>query len=149
MKIALLFLTLCLAVVALITVTLKADVDEKLHPTNNDATFASKDDLITLMFPMVGQVIQSPLNMAGKARGMWYFEASFPIELFDGNGELIGSAVAQATSNWMTTDYVPFTANLFFETPETDTGILVLRKDNPSGDPANDNALSIHVRFRE
>ena len=149
MKTALLFLVCCLAVVVAMTVTLKLNVDKKSHPTSAETDYATKDDLILLTSPLAGAVVESPLHLAGKARGTWYFEGSFPIELLDGNGVSIGTAVAQATSDWMTTDYVPFTANLIFETPETDTGILLLKKDNPSGDPANDNILSLHVRFRD
>lgn len=93
-------------------------------------------------------VTTSPLVVKGRARGNWYFEASFPIRLLDGNGKEIAVGIAQAQGEWMTTEYVRFEATLVFEAPETDTGTLVLEKDNPSGLPENADEFRIPVRFR-
>ena len=106
-----------------------------------------KEDLITLSAPTSGQTIQSPLTIEGSARGTWYFEASFPVELQDANGNLIASTAAQAQGDWMTENFVPFKATLDFTVPSTETGFLVLKKDNPSGLPANDNELKVPVKF--
>lgn len=108
---------------------------------------ASKDDLITVDAPLPNASVRSPLTISGKARGGWYFEASFPVKIYDGNGTLLGSTPAQAIGDWMTSEYVPFTATLTFTLPTTPTGTLVLEKDNPSGLPEHANELSIPVRF--
>jgi len=79
--------------------------------------------------------------------GNWYFEASFPVMIFDANGEKLGVVPAQAKGDWMTTEFVPFEATLTFDKPTTATGTLVLLKDNPSGLPENDNSISIPVSF--
>ena len=42
-------------------------------------------DFIRLDKPYANQVIFSPLIIEGKARGTWYFEADFPIRLYDAN----------------------------------------------------------------
>lgn len=48
----------------------------------------------------------------------------------------------------MTNNYVPFTAKLTFEAPEGGgAGTLILRKDNPSGLPENDDEIEIPVTF--
>jgi hypothetical protein len=47
----------------------------------------------------------------------------------------------------MTSDFVPFKAELKFSKPTTQTGTLILRKDNPSGLPQNDESVSIPVQF--
>lgn len=93
------------------------------------------------------QLITSPLQIVGQARGNWYFEASFPIRLEDANGTVLGRTTGQAQSNWMTTSFVPFSATLTFTTPTTTTGWLYLQKDNPSGLPANDAEIQIPVTF--
>jgi hypothetical protein len=93
------------------------------------------------------QQVTSPLQILGRARGNWYFEASFPIRLEDANGTVLGRTIGQAQSDWMTTNFVPFSATLTFTTPTTTTGWLFLQKDNPSGLPANDAEIQIPVTF--
>jgi len=48
----------------------------------------------------------------------------------------------------MTEDFVRFSGELIFETPGvSNRGALILRKDNPSGMPENDDALEIPITF--
>lgn len=107
-----------------------------------------KQDLIRLTSPQPNAVITSPLTLQGEARGTWYFEASFPVQVLDSNGKILGRVPAQAQSDWMRQDFVPFKATLEFETPTTATGTLVLKKDNPSGMPDKDDSLIIPIRFK-
>jgi hypothetical protein len=97
--------------------------------------------------PLPDEVVSSPLSVSGQAPGPWYFEASFPLRVEDANGLLLGQGVAQATAPWMTTDDVPFVGTVSFSRPVTDTGRLVLVRDNPSGLPENDATVSIPLRF--
>ncbi len=102
---------------------------------------------IFLSSPLPNTTVTSPLIVEGEARGTWYFEASFPVRLFDGNGNEIAVAPAQAQGDWMTEDFVPYSVQLTFTQPSTSTGTLVLQKDNPSGLPENDESLIIPVLF--
>lgn len=106
-------------------------------------------DLIRLETPLPKDKISSPLVIKGEARGMWYFEADFPIILVNWDGLIIAEGIAQAQDNWMTEDYVTFEATLEFEadTSVSDRGGLILLKDNPSDLPAHDDALEIVVYF--
>lgn len=106
----------------------------------------SHQDLIKLTSPKAGDTISSPLEITGEARGKWYFEASFPVELRDKDGNVLVSAAAQAQGDWMTDNFVPFKATLTFSTTASD-GTLVLKKDNPSGLPQNEDQISIPVKF--
>ncbi|MDO8601163.1 MAG: GerMN domain-containing protein [bacterium] len=106
-----------------------------------------KNDLIRVASPKPNALVSSPLEVTGQARGNWFFEASFPVFIYDSNGKELGVVPAQAQSDWMTTDFIPFRAILEFEIPKTKEGVLVLKKDNPSGLPANDDELRIPVRF--
>jgi hypothetical protein len=106
-----------------------------------------KQNLIQITSPRPNDLIRSPLLLEGEARGTWYFEASFPIKIFDANGKQLGSVAAQAEGDWMTTEFVPFKATLQFETPTTQKGTLVLEKDNPSGLPQNADQLTIPIYF--
>jgi len=106
-----------------------------------------KINLIQITKPRPNETIQSPLEIKGEARGYWFFEASFPVRLVEENGRELGRGIAQALSDWMTEDFVPFETVLEFEVPETDKGVLILEKDNPSGLPENADELRIPVRF--
>jgi hypothetical protein len=108
----------------------------------------SQESRIRVTAPLANTVISSPLPVSGDARGTWYFEASFPIELRDSAGNTIATHYATAQGEWMTEEFVPFTSSLSFTAPATDTGVLVLKRDNPSGLPENDAEVRIPIRFR-
>lgn len=109
---------------------------------------ATPDDMIVIDEPKNGAQISSPLKVTGKARGNWYFEASFPVILTDWDGKIIAQVPAQAKGDWMTTDWVPFEATLTFTDPGAVVSSrcsLILKKDNPSGLPANDDYRELTV----
>lgn len=108
-----------------------------------------KQDLIRVFTPRSGVSVKSPLTINGEARGYWFFEASFPIHLFDASGNKIATAIATAQGEWMTQDFVPFEAILPFDPVSTDRGMLVFEKDNPSGLPENADELRIPIEFSE
>lgn len=110
----------------------------------------SKLDLIQVNYPKSGDIVKSPLHIFGKARGNWFFEASFPVILKDINGKIISTGIAKAEGDWMTTDFVDFTAEIEYTLPTStivSIGELILKKDNPSGLPENDDSISIPIRF--
>ena len=119
---------------------------EPVLPQNGNEEIEQNSD-INVSLPQPNSVVSSPLTVTGEARGTWYFEASFPVKLYDANNSLLAQAPAQALSDWMTTDFVSFSVTLTFPTPSTQTGTLVLEKDNPSGLPQNDDSFSIPVSF--
>lgn len=129
-------------------------VSDDILPSVTATPDKSHADLILVTEPVSGQKVSSPLEITGKARGYWFFEASFPVRILDANGVELGVVPAQAQPdpatgeiNWMTEDFVPFKAVLEFRNSSTETGTLVLEKDNPSGLPENDDQISIPVRF--
>jgi len=107
-----------------------------------------KLNLIQTSNPRPGQTIESPLTIDGEARGFWYFEASFPARLLDGNGKELAVAPITAQGEWMTEEFVPFKGTLAFPTPTTKHGTLVLQKDNPSGLPEHADELRIPIVFK-
>lgn len=104
---------------------------------------------IVIESPEKDSEISSPLIVTGLAKGNWFFEASFPMILTDWDGKIIAQSHVTAQSDWMTTDYVRFSGALTFTKPVYNShGFLILRKDNPSGLPQNDDSLEIPVLFR-
>jgi len=114
------------------------------------AHIESKAEFIRVDTPEPYELVESPVTISGEARGYWFFEASFPVVLVDWDGEIIAEGIATAGGDWMTEEFVPFTATLSFEVPELGVdGTLIFKKDNPSGLPENDDALEIPVQYAE
>lgn len=52
--------------------------------------------------------------------------------MLDENGKVLGIGIATAMSDWMTTNFVQFRAEIKFDNPEIEKGNLIFQKDNPS-----------------
>lgn len=109
--------------------------------------FTGKPDLIFASNIQAGDKIQNPVLVRGEARGYWFFEASFPVEVRDGSGNVLGRGIATAEGEWMTEEFVPFFATIEFSPGGNTEGFLAFVKDNPSGLPEHDDELLIPVRF--
>lgn len=112
----------------------------------------ANSDLIKVELPFPGAVVGKEFSVIGEARGTWFFEASFPIEVTDNTGKILSTGIAQAQPdpktgeiNWMTEDFVPFKADI--KAPESFIGpaVLILKKDNPSGLPEHDASISFPI----
>lgn len=102
---------------------------------------------IEVVSPDSGETVTSPFVVEGRVPGSWSFEASFPIELFDENGNSLAIIPAQLQADWMTEELVEFIATIEvagYRGPAT----LVLRKDNPSGLTENDDFVEIPIVLR-
>jgi hypothetical protein len=107
-----------------------------------------KSDNIVVLSPSAGSIVDSPLQISGRARGTWFFEASFPISIVDWDGRIVGEGYATALDDWMTTSFVPFEATIEFEDPTySDRGNIIFKKDNPSGLPEFDDAYEMPIIF--
>ena len=102
-------------------------------------------DLIQVELPFPGAVTGKDFGVIGKARGYWFFEGSFPIEVRERSGEVLATSIATADGEWMTEDFVKFASEI--KIPESYIGpaTLILKKDNPSGLPAHDASISFPI----
>ena len=112
-------------------------------------TKEAQPPMITINTPLPNTKATSPLEITGRARGNWYFEASFPIKLIDENGNIMAASHAQAQGDWMTENFVPFTSTLTWSSTSTTatSGMLIFMHDNPSGLPENDTEVRVPVTF--
>ena len=118
-------------------------VDTPLSPLQKPVS-----ELIKVQSPIAGETIQSPFKVTGDAVGFWYFEADFPVRLYDENDSLLATAIATAQGEWMTENFVPFEAELVFKVPAgSKTGKLVFERSNPSDMREHDRSLTIPVKF--
>lgn len=97
--------------------------------------------------PVQNTIVTSPIAVLGEVPGNWSSEATFPVTLKDSSGKVIAQASAQVLGEWMTDQLVPFSAKLTFTDHQAQIGTLTLHKDNPSGNSANDDSVSIPIRF--
>ena len=105
-----------------------------------------KTDLIYLNFPGPNQTLtSSSVTISGEARGYWFFEASFPVEIVDTDNNVLGRGIAEATTDWMTEEFVPFNAVIKISKDYNGPASIILHKDNPSGLPENDDRLIVPV----
>lgn len=113
-----------------------------------DTTINLKKDIIVLKKPTFNEIIENPVLIEGSARGFWFFEAEFPVKIFDEAGNLLGWTSARAKGDWMTEEFVDFEAILEFKEPSTTKGTIVLEKNNPSGLEEYDDSLIIPINFK-
>jgi hypothetical protein len=105
------------------------------------------DSLRNIKVDSSGGKLSDPLKITGEAR-LWYFEAVFPIELRDSAGRMLGLGPAQAQSDWMTEEWVPFEVQFTFpEQPAGSRGTIIMMNDNPSGLEENSDSFEIPVTF--
>jgi hypothetical protein len=141
--------TLCIIIAAVLVVAIpaKAPVVEQPKP-------AQLDDLIIVDSPLPDTTLScdSDVIITGKARGTWYFEASFPIQISNAGGTIIGEGHAEALTDWMTNDFVAFKSTIpvhsCIDGHVPYDAFVDLHNDNPSGDPAKGKSLSIPVLFK-
>ncbi|MCX6789602.1 MAG: GerMN domain-containing protein [Candidatus Gribaldobacteria bacterium] len=131
----------------LFSVPKESPISQPLNHMQVSTTIKGNADVIKITKPLANEMVSSPLDIQGEARGTWYFEASFPVKILDLKGNEIATGIAQAKSDWMTESYVPFEVKLDFLVVADTDAVLVLKKDNPSGLPANDDQLEIPIRL--
>ena len=113
-----------------------------ITPAPAPAAFTSEN--VNVFSPLPDAVVPRAFTVSGEARGTWFFEASFPIKVQDPNNDQVGLGIAQAQADWMTENFVPFTATVTVG-GYSGPAILVLLKDNPSGLPENDNSVEFPI----
>ncbi|MEX0933373.1 MAG: Gmad2 immunoglobulin-like domain-containing protein, partial [Candidatus Paceibacterota bacterium] len=110
-----------------------------------------KSDLIRLDNPRPGDTLfhNQSYALSGEARGHWFFEASFPFQILSNEGDELFAHYATAQGEWMTENFVPFTTEFTLDTEYVGPATLVLKRDNPSGLPENDDELIVPVVISE
>lgn len=120
---------------------------------NPAPVLAQKDDMIVVSSPAIDSTIStSPVVIKGRARGNWFFEASAPVTVVNWDGLIIGEGYISVDEgyDWMTTEYVPFTGTISYDASQIGVykhGWIIMKKDNPSGEPQFDNSLEFKIFF--
>jgi hypothetical protein len=95
------------------------------------------------------ETISGVYKLTGKAQG-YMFEGSFPIDIITPTNEKVWQGIGEMNGqgNWMTTEPVPFHANI--NTTKLPNGLytLVLKQDDPSGENKNLKQLSVSFMIK-
>lgn len=116
--------------------------------SNPDGDPRPLDDLIRVTTPMANDAVSSPLRIMGEARGTWFFEGDFPIALYTDSGEIFAEGFGHSSEEWMTEDFIPFTAELTFTAPAGTQAKLELMLNNPADDEGFDRSVIIPVTLK-
>ena len=100
---------------------------------------------VSVTTPQANTTVGATFVVKGKAPGNWFFEASFPIQVRDKDGNVIGRTHGSAQGDWMATELVAFSATVNIEGGYKGPATLILMRDNPSGLPENDDAVEIAI----
>lgn len=117
-----------------------------VNPATSDFIYVNASgDTIRVDEPVPNAVVGKTFSVAGSARGVWYFEASFPVEVTAPDGTVLAQLPATANGDWMTNDFVPYIVSLKITNGYTGPATVTLKKDNPSGEPERDASVSFSV----
>lgn len=105
----------------------------------------ASSDLVQVDLPYPEAVTGKEFSIIGKARGYWYFEASFPAIVMDKNGKVLWQGPVQAQGDWMTEDFVPFKVDVKVPQDYMGKATIILKNDNPSGLPENEKSVSFPI----
>ncbi|MEI6378688.1 MAG: Gmad2 immunoglobulin-like domain-containing protein [Candidatus Falkowbacteria bacterium] len=127
--------------------TPKPTADCGVNLQNQRPAAPAQDGELIIYEPVPNSIVSSTIHIRGQAKGKWYFEGSFPISIVNEAGQTLAQGQAKAQADWMQEGWVPFVSDLSLAKPETGRGFIILKKDNPSGLPANDAEIRLPIRF--
>lgn len=109
---------------------------------NGAEPFVSENVIVT--DPLPNAKVSQTFTVRGQARGNWFFEASFPLQVRDPGNNNVGGGIAMTSDNWMTTEFVSFEGKVMVEN-YSGPARLVLMKDNPSGLPEFEDSVEFDI----
>jgi hypothetical protein len=143
-----LFIVIVVLTCAIIFIPNKTTVPQTTNTGKVATSTEPQNARVVVTSPMPGAIVAKTFSVTGSAPGPWFFEAVFPIQVRDKDGNVIGSGQAQAQGEWMTEADVPFTASMKIESTYAGRASLILSKDNPSGLPQNDDSVTVPIQIQ-
>jgi len=96
-----------------------------------------------------GDKVSGLLNLSGSVKGGYFFEGNIKIFLLDSKQNILKSGFGTATTDWMTTDPVSFTASID-STGLNEAGFILIQNDDPSdGEGGVAKKILIPVMFNK
>lgn len=92
-------------------------------------------------------VLQNGFTVNGDARYSWFYQNVALGTVTDENGLEIGAFQIKASVKAAASAFVPFSGQILFSQPKTQTGYVIFDKANPSGDPKKRSKLYVPIVF--
>lgn len=106
--------------------------------------FKTTGDLLDFSIPK-NSVIAGEIEASGILKGDYFFEANARGMLLDANKNVLKTFPIMATSDWQTTDGVPFTMTIDATGVTPGPGFIRIQNDNPTGDVSKDKFIDVPV----
>lgn len=116
-----------------------------LWPAQSPAAPEEEID-IKVITPQPDALVISPIRVSGRARGVWFFEGTFPVVLLDNEGRVMATTQAKSQGEWMTEEFVDFVATVSYRKATTSQGTLLLRQAAARGG-GSQKTHKVPVRF--
>jgi uncharacterized membrane protein YgcG len=150
-------LTLILAIVSLIVFVIiiallgrarTAGNQYAVSPDYEVAPIVDNNSII-ITTPKNGDQISVPIEIAGQAKGYWFNQGLFPVQIYDTERNLVATTYAIAMGDWTQPEaFVPFKAQIdsYDNAPQKKAGHIVFKKGNLVSGLA-DNEVLVVVEF--
>lgn len=115
------------------------------EPVDEEPVNQPLSSRVIVSSPQPNTTVGRTFQVAGRAPGNWFFEADFPLQVRDKDGNVIARTFASAQGEWMTTELVGFTSTIHIDTVYTGEATLILLRNNPSGLPEHDDAVEVPI----
>lgn len=99
-------------------------------------------DYINIVSPPPFGEVSETLIITGEARGVYFFEGDFPVEIITEDGNKIDH-YATAQGEWMTEDFVPFRFEYDISDLAPQEILVKFHRNNPSDDRSLDMVLEL------
>lgn len=99
-------------------------------------------DYIKVTSPQPFAKVSETLIVKGEARGTFFFEGDFPVEVIAEDGTTI-QHYAMTDGDWMSEEFVPFTAEIDISSIAPQDVVLKLHRNNPSDYRENDMVMEL------
>lgn len=117
---------------------------EKLPEDNSLKT--EKGIPLELIYPQPNTEVGCEFELSGKISNQWFFEGSFPVSIVV-DGKTVLETQALTEEEWTKEGDISFYSKIKCDSGCVGSGNIVLKKDNPSDLPENDDSFSIPVTF--
>ena len=121
-----------------------------LWPKTNKPNPQPIIESISVTSPKANEEVSSPLKITGVVNGNGWagFEGQVgTVKLLDASGKELATGVLTATTEW-TTLPTNFETTLSFQSPTAQSGTLVFKNENPSGDPSRDKTFTLPIKVK-
>lgn len=111
---------------------------EKNQNQSSSEILGNKQDLVSFSIEP-GKKVGGSMEVMGVVKGGYFFEANILVNILDINKNILKNGYGTATTDWMTTDPVSFTASIDFTGLNQGPAFIEIQNDDPSdgeGGPA-------------